>query len=73
MRAVHDRALYLAREIATSDAYVVVRRQRKTNEILFVHLKPLRNWIPRVGGVGIMQKISSTSPPQPITSASWPI
>ena len=39
MRSVHEGALDLAREIATTDEYVVSRRLRKTVEMHFAHLK----------------------------------
>ncbi len=38
-RSVHEGARDLAREIATTDAYVTSRRQRKKVEMLFAHLK----------------------------------
>jgi transposase len=38
-RSLHEGARDLAREIATSDAYLVSRRQRKKVEMLFAHLK----------------------------------
>lgn len=39
MRSVHEGARDLAREIATSDAYLVSRLRRKKVEMLFAHLK----------------------------------
>jgi hypothetical protein len=39
MRSVHEGARDLARDIATTDAYVTSRRQRKKVEMLFAHLK----------------------------------
>ena len=39
MRSVHEGARDLAREIATTDEYVVSRRLRKKVEMLFAHLK----------------------------------
>ena len=39
MRSVHEGARDMARNIATSDAYLVSRRQRKKVEMLFAHLK----------------------------------
>jgi transposase len=39
MRSVHEGARDLARDIATTDAYLVSRRQRKKVEMLFAHLK----------------------------------
>ena len=39
MRLQHEGALDLARAIATTDAYLVSHRQRKTVEMLFAHLK----------------------------------
>jgi len=39
MRSIHEGARDLARDIATSDAYLVSRRQRKKVEMLFAHLK----------------------------------
>ena len=38
-RSVHEGARDLARDIATTDAYVISRRQRKQVEMLFAHLK----------------------------------
>lgn len=38
-RSIHEGARDLARNIATSDAYLVSRRQRKKVEMLFAHLK----------------------------------
>jgi len=39
MRSVHEGARDMARDIATTDAYVISRRQRKKVEMLFAHLK----------------------------------
>jgi len=39
MRSIHEGARDLARDIATTDAYVTSRRQRKKVEMLFAHLK----------------------------------
>jgi transposase len=39
LRSVHEGARDLARDIATTDAYLVSRRQRKKVEMLFAHLK----------------------------------
>jgi transposase len=39
LRSVHEGARDLARDIATTDAYVTSRRQRKKVEMLFAHLK----------------------------------
>lgn len=39
MRSVHERARDMARDIASTDAYVTSRRQRKKVEMLFAHLK----------------------------------
>jgi hypothetical protein len=39
MRSIHESARDMARAIATSDAYVTSRRQRKKVEMLFAHLK----------------------------------
>lgn len=39
LRSVHQGARDLAREIATTDAYVTSRRQRKKVEMLFARLK----------------------------------
>lgn len=38
-RSIHEGARDLARKIATTDAYLVSRRQRKKVEMLFAHLK----------------------------------
>ena len=38
-RSIHEGARDLARDIATTDAYVTSRRQRKKVEMLFAHLK----------------------------------
>ena len=39
LRSIHEGARDLARDIATTDAYVISRRQRKKVEMLFAHLK----------------------------------
>ncbi|WP_284242290.1 transposase, partial [Neomesorhizobium albiziae] len=39
LRSIHEGARDMARNIATTDAYVVSRRQRKKVEMLFAHLK----------------------------------
>jgi transposase len=39
MRSIHEGARDLARSIATTDAYIASRRQRKKVEMLFAHLK----------------------------------
>ena len=39
MRSVHEGARDMARDIATTDAYLASRRQRKKVEMLFAHLK----------------------------------
>lgn len=39
MRSIHEGARDLARDIASTDAYVTSRRQRKKVEMLFAHLK----------------------------------
>jgi len=39
MRSIHEGARDMARDIATTDAYVASRRQRKKVEMLFAHLK----------------------------------
>ena len=39
MRSVYEGARDMARDIATTDAYVISRRQRKKVEMLFAHLK----------------------------------
>ncbi len=39
MRSIHEGARDLARDIATTDAYVTSRRERKKVEMLFAHLK----------------------------------
>jgi transposase len=39
MRSVHEGARDMARDIASTDAYVASRRQRKKVEMLFAHLK----------------------------------
>jgi hypothetical protein len=38
-RSIHEGARDLARDLATTDAYVTSRRERKEVEILFAHLK----------------------------------
>ena len=38
-RSIHEGARDLAREIATTEAYVTSRRERKKVEMLFAHLK----------------------------------
>ena len=39
LRSIHEGARDMARDIAETDAYVVSRRERKTVEVLFAHLK----------------------------------
>jgi IS5 family transposase len=39
LRSIHEGARDMARDIATTDAYVTSRRQRKKIEMLFAHLK----------------------------------
>ena len=39
LRSVHESARDLARDIATTEAYVTSRRERKKVEMLFAHLK----------------------------------
>jgi len=39
LRSIHEGARDLARDIATTDAYVTSRRERKKVEMLFAHLK----------------------------------
>lgn len=39
LRSIHEGARDLARDIATTNAYVTSRRQRKKVEMLFAHLK----------------------------------
>jgi hypothetical protein len=39
MRSIHEGARDMARTIATTDAYLISRRQRKKVEVLFAHLK----------------------------------
>ena len=39
VRSIYEGARDLAREIATTDAYLVSRRERKKIEMLFAHLK----------------------------------
>ena len=39
LRSIHEGARDMARDIATTDAYVTSRRQRKKVEMLFAHLK----------------------------------
>lgn len=39
MRSMHEGARDMARDLATTDAYVTSRRQRKKVEMLFAHLK----------------------------------
>ena len=41
-RSIHEGARDLARNITTTDAYLVLRRQRKKVEMLFAHLKRIR-------------------------------
>jgi hypothetical protein len=38
-RSIHEKARDVARDIATTDAYVSSRRERKKIEMLFAHLK----------------------------------
>ena len=39
LRSIHEGARDMARDIATTDAYVTSRRERKKVEMLFAHLK----------------------------------
>jgi hypothetical protein len=39
LRSIHEGARDMARDIASTDAYVASRRQRKKVEMLFAHLK----------------------------------
>ena len=39
LRSIHEGPRNMARDIAETDAYVVSRRERKTVEMLFAHLK----------------------------------
>src|SRR5207249_5728668 len=39
LRSIHEGARDVARDIATTDAYVTSRRERKKVEMLFAHLK----------------------------------
>ncbi len=39
LRSIHEPARDVARQIATTDAYLVSRRERKRVEMLFAHLK----------------------------------
>ena len=39
LRSIHEGARDMARDIATTDAYVASRRERKKVEMLFAHLK----------------------------------
>ncbi len=70
-RSIHEGARDLARDIATTDAYVTSRRQRKKVEMLFAHLKRilkldrLRLRGPNVPGT------SSIWQPPPRTCARW--
>lgn len=43
LRSIHEGARDMARNIATTDAYVASRRQRKKVEMLFAHLKRILN------------------------------
>lgn len=43
LRSIHEGARDLARDIATTDAYVTSRRERKKVEMLFAHLKRILN------------------------------
>jgi len=43
LRSIHEGARDMARDIATTDAYVASRRQRKKVEMLFAHLKRILN------------------------------
>ena len=71
-RSIHEGARDLARDIATADAYLVSRRQRKKVEMLFAHLKRILK-LDRLRLRGPMaQEMSSTSPLRPRTSAKWP-
>lgn len=39
LRSVHEGARDMARDLATTEAYVISRRERKKVEMLFAHLK----------------------------------
>src|SRR5438034_11649713 len=39
LRSIHEGARDLARDIASTDAYITSRRERKKGEMLFAHLK----------------------------------
>jgi hypothetical protein len=39
LRSIHEGARDMARDIATTEAYVISRRERKKIEMLFAHLK----------------------------------
>jgi hypothetical protein len=39
LRSIHEGARDMARDIAKTDAYVTLRRERKKVEMLFAHLK----------------------------------
>ncbi len=43
LRSIHEGARDMARDIATTDAYVASRRERKKVEMLFAHLKRILN------------------------------
>jgi hypothetical protein len=71
-RSIHEGARDLARDIAKTEAYQTSRRQRKKVDMLFAHLKR----IPKLDDCDYAGRMapatSSTSPPPPKISASWP-
>jgi hypothetical protein len=47
LRSIHEGARDIARDIATTDDYLVSRRERKKIEMLFAHLKRIADGGPR--------------------------
>lgn len=67
-RSIHEGARDLARDIASTDAYLVSRRQRTKVAMLFAHLKRILCWIACACAAPVEQEMTSTSPQQPRTS-----
>src|SRR4051794_31715403 len=63
-RSIHEGARDMARDIATTDAYVTSRRERKKVEMLFAHLKRLchgnERWLGR-GRDGVRSHVAATA------------
>jgi len=71
-RSIHEGARDMACDIATTEAHVTSRRERKKIEMLFAHLKRIlkRDRLRLAGRTA--PATNSTSPPPPRTSANSP-